>query len=175
VWDGSEDPCEEQFLEVSDSDDVAYPVVEFSSLLLQAKVTRTMQVIFDNFTSMGLTINFGTGKSEAVFSIRGPNKIKARINLEKSSYIPIQALNGTTLQLAFNNEHRHVGSKFTTGNVLKPEIRTKMAKINIREAQFVLRNLRHPECPPPTRTQIQHGQSVCALQRSVWSGGGGQA
>jgi hypothetical protein len=41
-----------------------------------------------------------------------------------------------------------VGSKFVTGNILKPEIRTQIAKINIREAQHVLRNLRHPECPP---------------------------
>jgi hypothetical protein len=121
VWDGSEEPAEVQFLEVSYSDDVAYPVEAHSSLLLQDKVTKTMQVIFDNFTKMGLTINFGTGKSEVVFSLRGPNKIKARIKLEKSSYIPIQALNGTTLQLAFNNEHRHVGSKFVTGNVLRPE------------------------------------------------------
>ena len=96
---------------------------------------------------MGLTINFGTGKSEAVFTFRGPNKNKARIKIEKSGYIPIQARNGTTLELAFNNEHRHVGSKFVTGNILKPEIKTKIAKINIREAQFVLRNLRHPDCP----------------------------
>ena len=108
VWDGSEEMADVQFLEVSYSDDVAYPVVALASTDLQAKVTKTMQVIFDNFTKMGLTINFGTGKSEAVFSFRGPNKIRARIKLEKSSIIPIKALNGNILQLAFNNEHRHV-------------------------------------------------------------------
>jgi hypothetical protein len=148
IWNGSEDMMDVQFHEVSYSDDVAYPVIALESKDLQGRVTRTMQVIFDNFTKMGLTINFGVGKSEAVFSLRGPNKIKARIKLEKSEYIPIKARNGTTLQLAFNKEHRHVGSKFVTGNILKPEVRTKMAKINIQEAQFVLRNLRHENCPP---------------------------
>jgi hypothetical protein len=88
VWDGCETPTEALFLEVSYSDDVAYPVVEFSSQLLQAKVTRTMQVIFDNFTRMGLTINFGTGKSEAVSTLRGPNKNKARITLESQGTSP---------------------------------------------------------------------------------------
>ena len=76
------------------------------------------------------------------------DRTKIRPGLKyKSKFIPIQAPNGTTLELAFNNEHRHVGSKFVTGNVLKPEIKTKTAKINIREAQFVLRSLRHPDCP----------------------------
>ena len=62
--------------EIAYSDDAAFPILEEDALSMEPKGKRTMETIYDTFTRFGLTINFGIGKSEAVFTFVARTKTK---------------------------------------------------------------------------------------------------
>ena len=90
-------PCEQgatNFWEVSYADDLAYLIEAETPDKLIPMLKRTASIILKIFSTAGLEVNFGPGKTEAAVVFRGTKAIKARQNMESGKNIPIEAPSG---------------------------------------------------------------------------------
>ena len=94
------------------------------------------------------------GKSTVVLEFRGKNAKKARQLLEMVESIPIQASEGQEVQLNYDTQTMHVGSKFLTGTNVFSEVQAKAKKICISELRHVLGVLRDPGCSDEARYTV---------------------
>ena len=113
-----------EVVELSYSDDTVFPVVSSAETLV-SKVSKTIEIVAFVFARLGSQLNFAKGKTESLLEFRGSRAKKARLKFEENSTIPIRMHNNTCVNVHTTNVYRHVGSVFSVGTSVLPDVKAK--------------------------------------------------
>ena len=80
---GGEEPHDKEIVEATYVDDQAVTLASPSPIRLLRAARLLMAEVITIFTDLGLTINFGPGKTEALVALRGKQALRARRGLEQ--------------------------------------------------------------------------------------------
>ena len=155
--------------EVSYCDDTAYPIVS-SAETIEAKARQTIEIIAFSFYRFGFTLNYGRAKTEVLFEFRGKGANAARKKIEQTMKLQVTIPVGRIVDVTVTNAYRHVGSMFSVGPSVLPDVKMKTSVMAAHIPQYIRKILLNESLTIKIKTMIAQAYlfSKGLSSASVW-------